>query len=182
MVFLTDFGFEWPVVTTRTASAPPVWRDAFLLRANWSLGLMRNGNRHSHGLSFSMMTEDLDALPHLIEYRYRNWLGGGHAIDAGLGLRRTSVWGGTDLVPAKGYSAMLGYTPTRWIGASIRYDRVKANDRAFTALALGLQSTRVSEYAFKFVGIAIVDGLLAKIGFERDTSSSSQHRSLPRRD
>jgi hypothetical protein len=33
----------------------------------------------------------------------------------------------------------------------------------------GVQSTRVSEYVFRGLALAIVDGLLAKIGIERDT-------------
>jgi hypothetical protein len=39
---------------------------------------------------------------------------------------------------------------------------------------LGVQSTRVSEYTFRLLALAIVDGLLARIGIERDTGDEEQ--------
>ena len=173
MVFLTDIGLDMPIWTTATTAPNPIYSKAFPVRLNWSIGLMRNGDRHSHGVSLSITSESSSQLPQIIEYRYRNWLGRGSAIDAAVGWKRNEVWEASGLDQSSGMTFMLGYTPTRWLGASVRYDFVKGDRRTHRAVMLGLQSTRVSEYVFKGMALAIVDGLLAKIGLERDSGEDS---------
>lgn len=167
MIFLTDFGAEFPVTSSRQPSAPPLYQRVFTERLSWSIGLMRNGHRHAHGVSISLVSENLSTFPMIVEYRYRNWLGGSHALDAGIGLRRSDAWIGSGLAPARGYTLMLGYSPTRWVGLTVRRDEVWANHAPYKSVMLGVNSTRVSEYAFKFVALALVDGLLGKIGLHR---------------
>ena len=168
MVFLTDIGFEFPLYSTTTTSTDPSHKKSFPIRAAWSIGLMRNGDRHSHGVSLGFTTETSRKFPQILEYRYRNWLGGGSAVDAGIGWKRNSVWLGSGQSNAQGMTFLLGYTPSRWVGANVRYDLVNAGGRTHRGVMLGVQSTRVSEYMFKGLALAIVDGLLAKIGFERE--------------
>lgn len=169
MVFLTDIGIDVPLYTTPSGAPNPSFSKSFPARLNWSLGLMRNGERHSHGVSIALTSENLSHAPQIIEYRYRNWLGPGSALDAGVGWKRNEVWQGTGLVPGQGMTFLFGYTPTRWIGATLRYDFVNAAGRTHRGVLLGVQSTRLSEYLFQGLALAIVDGLLARIGFERDT-------------
>jgi hypothetical protein len=167
MVFLTDIGVEFPLYSTPSNAPSGVFSKSFPARLNWSIGLMRNGTRHSHGISLSLTSENVSQIPQIIEYRYRNWLGGGSAIDAGIGWKRNEVYKGTGLVPGEGMTFLLGYTPSRWVGATVRYDFVNVRGRTFRGVLLGVQSTRTSEYVFKGLALAIVDGLLARIGFER---------------
>ena len=174
MVFLTDFGLEFPLYTTATTSPDPIFSKSFAPRLNWSIGLMRNGARHSHGVSLSLTSENTRQIPQIVEYRYRHWLGRGSAFDAAVGWKRNAVWQGAGHVDADGMTFLLGYTPTRWIGANVRYDFVNASGRTHRGVMLGVQSTRVSEYTFKFLALAIVDGLLARIGIERDTGDEEQ--------
>jgi hypothetical protein len=169
MVFLTDIGVDMPVWTTATTAPNPIYSKSFPLRVNWNIGLMRNGNRHSHGVSLALTSESMGQIPQIIEYRYRNWLGRGSAIDAAIGWKRNEVWEGPALTPAQGMTFLVGYTPTRWVGANLRYEFVNARGRTHRAVLFGVQSTRVSEYVFQGLALAIVDGLLAKIGIERDT-------------
>ena len=168
MVFLTDIGFELPLYTTATTSPDPHYSKSFPFRAAWSIGLMRNGDRHSHGVSLGFTSETSRQFPQIVEYRYRNWLGRGSAVDASIGWKRNSVWQGTGQANAQGMTFLLGYTPTRWVGANVRYDLVNAGGRTHRGVMLGVQSTRVSEYMFQGLALAIVDGLLAKIGIERE--------------
>ena len=174
MVFLTDIGVEFPLYSTPSDAPSGVYSKSFAARLNWSLGLMRNGDRHSHGISLSLTSEDLEYAPQIMEYRYRNWLGRGSAVDAGIGWKRNQVYKGAGLVRGEGMTFLLGYTPTRWVGASVRYDFVNAGGRTFRGVMLGVQSTRTSEYVFKGLALAVVDFLLAKIGFERDTGNEDQ--------
>jgi hypothetical protein len=174
MVFLTDIGFEFPLYTTATTSPDPHYSKSFPFRAAWSIGLMRNGDRHSHGVSLGFATESSRKFPQIVEYRYRSWLGRGSALDASIGWKRNSVWQDGGHANAQGMTFLLGYTPSRWVGANVRYDLVNAGGRTHRGVMLGIQSTRVSEYTFKFLALAIVDGLLAKIGIERDTGEEEQ--------
>lgn len=167
MVFLTDIGLDFPLYTTTSGASNPIYSKSFPIRANWSLGLMRNGNRHSHGISLSLTSENASQIPQIIEYRYRNWLGRGSAFDLGLGWKRNEVWQGAGLVAGQGMTFLIGYTPSRWVGATVRYDFVTVAGRIHRGLLLGVQSTRTSEYVFRGLALAIVDGLLGKIGFER---------------
>lgn len=175
MVFLTDIGFDAPLYTTVSGDPAARYnRQAFDLRLNWSLGLMRNGDRHSHGLSLSMTSESGLRIPMIAEYRYRQWRRYA-AVDAGIGLKRNDVWiDGAGLVPGTGLTTLLGVSPSRWIGASLRYETMRVRGKRVTGVMLGLQSTRVSEYAFQGIALAIVDGLLARIGLTRDEGDSNQ--------
>jgi hypothetical protein len=168
MVFLTDIGLEFPLYSTPSNAPSGVYSKSFPARVNWNIGLMRNGTRHSHGISLSLTSENASQIPQIVEYRYRNWLGRGSAVDAGIGWKRNEVYKGAGLVAGEGMTFLLGYTPSRWVGATVRYDFVNAGGRTFRGVMLGVQSTRTSEYVFKGLALAIVDGLLARIGFERD--------------
>ena len=164
MVFLTDIGVDFPLHTTRTTN--PRYRNAFPARLNWSIGLMRNGDRHSHGLSFGVTGETAGEFPGIVEYRYRYWLGPNSALDAGFGWKRHDVGQDDDLVQGNGMTFLAGFTPSRWFGANVRYEFLHAAGTTHRGLMLGVQSTRVSEYTFQFLGIAIRDWLLGLIGFE----------------
>ena len=170
MVFLTDFAVEAPLHTSMSNDLDAGYhKRAFVVRGNWSLGLMRNGERHSHGVSLSITTETGFRFPMIAEYRYRQWRRH-FAIDAGVGIKRRDVWiDNVGLVRGRGFTTLLGASPNRWVGANLRYEQMTVRGKRFTGVLLGLQSTRVSEYMFQGLALAIVDGLLAKIGLERDT-------------
>lgn len=166
MVFLTDIGIDMPLSTTSSHAPNPIYSKSFPARLNWSLGLMRNGDRHSHGVSLSITSDAGLRFPMIAEYRYRQWRNQ-FAIDAGLGLKRHEIWvdnGG--LVAGTGLTTMLGFSPSRWFGTSLRYETMRVRGQRFTGVMLGVQSTRVSEYAFQFLAIGIRDWLLGLIGFE----------------
>lgn len=167
MVFLTDFGFDGPLYTTKSRDPDAgYFKRAFDLRMNWSLGLMRNGDRHSHGVSLSVTSEAGLHFPMIAEYRYRQWRDH-FAFDAGVGLKRHEVWvDNVGLVRGSGVTTMFGVSPNRWFGTSVRYETMKVRGQRFTGVLLGVQSTRVSEYAFQFLGIAFRDWLLGLIGIE----------------
>ena len=167
MVFLTDFGLDGPLHTTTSRDpAARYYNRAFDLRMNWSIGLMRNGDRHSHGVSLAVTSEAGLTFPMIAEYRYRRWLNQ-FALDAGVGLKRHDVWiDNVGLTRGNGLTTLLGISPSRWIGASLRYETMKVRGQRFTGVMLGVQSTRVSEYTFRFLGIALRDWLLGLIGFE----------------
>ena len=169
MIFLTDFGFDFPITTTRAKDpAARFYNRDFDVRMMWSWGLMRNGDRHSHGVSLAITSEAARAIPMIAEYRYRQWRGP-MTFDAGLGLKRHQVWiDNTGLVEGRGITTMLGASPNRWIGLSLRYEQMRVRNTTHRGFLVGVQSTRVSEYAFQLLGIAIVDGLLGMIGLERE--------------
>ena len=175
MVFLTDFGIEAPLHTTRSNDPNArYYKRAFDVRGSWSVGLMRNGERHSHGVSLALTTEAGTRFPMIAEYRYRQWRR--HvAIDAGIGLKQQDVWiDNVGLIRGRGFTTLLGASPNRWVGANLRYEQMTVRGKRFTGIMLGVQSTRVSEYIFQGLALAIVDGLLARIGLERDTGDSEQ--------
>ena len=166
MVFLTDIGVEFPLHATPTTSPNRYFSKSFATRLNWSIGLMRNGERSSHGIALSVTSENTSQIPQLVEYRYRRWLPRGNAVDAGFGWKRNSIYHSTGELPADGMTFFVGFTPSRWIGATVRYDHINALGRPHRGVMLGAHSTRVSEYAFKFLAIGLRDWLLGLIGFE----------------
>jgi hypothetical protein len=172
MVFLTDFGIDFPISTTRAADpGARFYARDFDVRMAWSIGLMRNGRRHSHGVSFALTSEPARAIPMIAEYRYRQWRGP-MTFDAALGLKRHEVWiDKTGLVEGRGLTTMLGASPSRWIGLSLRYERMRVRGTTRRGVLVGLQSTRASEHVFRIIALGIVDALLGSIGFERDTTS-----------
>ena len=175
MVFLTDFGFDGPLYTTRSRDpAARYFKRSFDLRLNWNIGLMRNGGRHSHGVSFAVTSEPTLTFPMLAEYRYRQWRGP-VALDAGVGFKRHQVWiDNAGLADGRGVTTMLGVSPNRWFGLSLRYEQLGARGTTHRGVLLGIQSTRVSEYSFQFLGIAFRDWLLGLIGFEWGTGDESE--------
>ena len=107
------------------------------------------------------------SIPMVLEYRYRNWLGESLAADVALGYKRNGFrdpaqW----VVPGKGLTTMIALTPNRWIGVSARADFMRAAGIDRRGLLLGVQSTRVSEEAFKLVLVTAVRALLEKIGID----------------
>ena len=180
MVFLTDFGFDGPIHTTKSKDPAARYYDrAFDFRMNWSIGLMRNGDRHSHGVSLSVTSEAGLTFPMIAEYRYRQWRNQ-FAIDAGVGLKRHEVWvDNAGLVPGTGLTTMLGFSPSRWFGTTLRYETMQVRGQRFTGVMLGVQSTRVSEYAFRFLAIGIRDWLLGLIGFEWEGEGEAEGETPP---
>jgi hypothetical protein len=163
--FLTDIGIEHPVAATKHPRAPgnPA---AFHTRLVWTIGLMGVTGRHAHGATVSLVSEAADRVPFMLEYRYRNWLGGSSALDLSLGYRRRGFNDtGLGVVPAKGFTGALTYAPNRWVGLTTRADflRVAGEDRR--AIYLGISSTRISEEALKFTLVAVVQLLLERVGF-----------------
>ena len=127
------------------------------------------GRRHSTGLAVAITSEETNHFGSLnvVEWRYRNWVNSVSALDIGVGYKANGVRPpGTGLVDARGVTAMLGYTPTRWIGISARGDWVRARGQTHHGILLGLQSTRVSEHIFRVLAIGAVRALLAEIGIE----------------
>ena len=163
--FLTDIGIETPMFSTRTRDAGRL-RGAFPMRLMWSIGLMGTSGRHSHGGAIAVTSDETVNAGLVIEYRYRNWLGGDGAFDAGLGYRRGSVSLSGETVQARGVTLLAGYTPNRWIGVTLRGDLLRARGRPHSALMIGATSTRASEFMFRAVFIEIVRALFAKIGVE----------------
>lgn len=173
MVFLTDIGLEFPLYATPTTSRKPYQSKSFPPRLNWSIGLMRNGDRHSHGIALSVTSENTSQMPHLVEYRYRRWLSRNSAVDAGFGWKRNSIHHSAGELPSDGMTFFAGFTPSRWFGATIRYDHINALGRPHRGIMLGAQSTRVSEYTFQLMAIALRDWLLGLIGFEWESEPES---------
>lgn len=167
--FLTEIGVDFPMLSTRRDDPATLARRDFGARMMWSFGIMGTKGRHSHGGVFSFGPEGGvdERIPHSFEYRYRNWLNEGTAVDAGIGYRATGMWkNGTGLIPAKGVTAMVAFTPNRWIGVSLRGELVRSGGRERRALLAGVQSTRGSEFALKWTAILIVRTALQAIGFE----------------
>lgn len=172
--FLTDFAFEMPLASTRRADAPNVAegrRPDIPMRAVWTFGFMGTKGRHSHGGAVSLTSEEIGraSLPFTAEWRYRNWLGTSAAVDAAIGYKSAPMWkNGTGLVPARGMTMMVGFTPNRWVGVSARVDLMRVDGRTPRAVLLGIQSTRVSEEFIRLVAVEMLRAALAKIGFELD--------------
>lgn len=162
--FLTDIGVETPMFSRSRASGRH--RSAFPMRLMWSVGLMGTSGRHSHGGAIAVTSDETANTGMVIEYRYRNWLGGDGAFDAGLGYRRGSVHLASETVQARGVTLLAGYTPNRWIGVTLRGDLMRAHGRSHNALMIGVTSTRASEFMFRAVFIELVRALFAKIGIE----------------
>jgi hypothetical protein len=163
--FLTDIGIETPMFSTRTRDGGR-YRGAFPMRLMWSIGMMETSGRHSHGGALAVTSDETVNAGMVIEYRYRNWLGGDGAFDAGMGYRRGSVRDSSEMVRARGVTLLAGYTPNRWIGVTVRGDLLRAQGRSHNALMIGVTSTRASEFMFRAVFIEIVRALFAKIGVE----------------
>lgn len=168
--FVTDIGIEVPLRSTRTADPAAGHRKVdFPTRVVWTFGFMGTRGRHSTGPAISITTEEVQNTfaPNIYEWRYRNWLAGSPAIDVGLGYKVNEVWEqGVGLVGARGITAMLGYTPTRYIGLSARGDFVRSPSRNHRAVLVGVQSTRLSELMIKHLFIGVIRALLASIGIE----------------
>ena len=163
--FLTDIGIETPMFSTRTRDAGRL-RGAFPMRLTWSVGFMGTSGRHSHGGALAATSDETVSAGMVIEYRYRNWLGGDGAFDAGLGYRRGAVRDASEMVRASGVTLLAGYTPNRWIGVTLRGDLLRARGRAHNALMIGATSTRASEFMFRAVFIEMVRALLGSIGID----------------
>ena len=142
------------------------------IRLLWSVGFMGTKGRHSHGGVATLVGEDLDGdhIPWMLEYRYRNWLTRSAAVDAGIGYKSTTLWHGGrgDYVHAGGPTMLLAFTPSRWIGVSLRYDLANGPGVSQRMLSVGAQSTRGSEYLFRFTAIALWRAALGAIGIEVD--------------
>ena len=168
--FLTDIGIEFPV--RQTSHPDPFVRGSrardFDVRPVWTMGFMGTRGQHAHGPTVSLVGEFVPTgLPFMLEYRYRNWLGPSAAVDVSLGYKRTGFYEtGNNLVLGKGLTAMIAWTPNRWIGLNARADIMRAASRDRRALLLGVESTRVSEYMFRIVLVETMRFLLASIGIE----------------
>ena len=166
--FLTEFGVEAPLYSSRSLQAGRMRRD-FPLRLVWSFGFMGTTGRHSHGGAVALTSDWMpdDGVPFIVEYRYRNWLDASAAMDASVGFKRSGVHHAPDAsVTANGVTAMVGYTPNRWIGLSLRGDVVRARGRNHHAIMAGVQSTRASEFIVRGFFVAAVRALLGAIGLE----------------
>jgi hypothetical protein len=176
--FLTEFGIDHPLFSTRRNDRSPVglsrWRSGiqpdFNTRVTWTFGFMGTRGSDSHGATFSLVgeTESMTSrVPFTLEYRYRRWLRGSSAFDASAGYRTADVWkDGTGLVSARGITAMAGYTFNPYIGVSVRGDLLRSSGRTRRAIALGARSTRLSEVFIKYTAIAVARAALAAIGIE----------------
>lgn len=172
--FLTDLGIELPLRSTHHVDpADPAARGGrhadFQTRLVWTFGFMATKGRHSHGGAVSITSEETRSpgIPNVIEWRYRNWLGASAAVDVGVGYKANEVWApGVGLVGARGVTAMLAYTPMRYVGVSVRADLVRARGRDHRALLVGLQSTRLSEVMIKHTFLLIIRTMLGAIGVE----------------
>lgn len=170
--FITDFGIEVPVASTRRADAAGVRGGRgpdFGIRGLWTFGFMGTKGRHSHGATVSFLIDETTAesVPYTLEWRYRNWLGRSAAVDAAIGYKRAHMWqNGAGLVPARGMTMLVAITPNRWIGVSARVDLMRVDGRTPRALLLGVQSTRVSEEFIRFVAVEMLRAALARIGVE----------------
>ena len=167
--FLTQIGMEIPVLGTRRNDPAERARRDFGARFAWSFGFMGTKGRHSHGGTFSFSSEPMadERIPHVVEYRYRNWVHATGAIDAAVGYKVADVWkNGTGLVRGRGMTAMVGFTANRWVGVSVRGDLIRAAGRERRGLMLGVHSTRGSELAIKYTAILMARTALAAIGIE----------------
>jgi hypothetical protein len=172
--FLTDFGVEVPLRSTRhvdPANGRP--RADFSERLIWTFGFMGTKGRHSFGPAISVTSEEFLGV-NIIEGRYRNWLGRSAAIDAAVGFKANDVrHAGGDRVRARGVTAMLGFTPNRYIGVSVRGDLVRARERNHRAILVGATSTRFSEIAMKNVVLWTLRTMLGAIGVELEDPDAS---------
>lgn len=166
--FLTDIGVEFPVAYTRQPNSSFGYDGDFDIRFVWTIGVMGNRGRHSHGGAVSLVGVGAnEGFPFTLAYRYRNWLGESAAVDLSLGYIQHGFYGiGRETHRGKGVTTMIAWTPNRWIGLSARGDFMRAGGRDRRALMLGVQSTRVSEYAFRFVLVEGLRALLGQIGIE----------------
>ena len=164
--FLTDVSIETPVYSSRSTDGVGVLRRDFPVRLAWSVGFMATVGRHSHGGALAITSEETTSAGTVIEYRYRNWLGGEGAFDAGVGYRRGSVRSAGEFARADGGTVMAGYTPNRWIGVTLRGDMMRARGRTHHALMLGATSTRASEFMFRAVLYGAIRALLGSIGID----------------
>lgn len=165
---LTDFGVEVPVRSARFRATDGSMQREFATRLVWTFGVMGNAGRYSHGgaLSFTAGTTT-DGIGSIVEYRIRNWLSRSAAVDAALGYESADVWNpGAGWARGRGLTAMLAFTPTRFVGLSARGSLLRSRGTSHSALLLGVQSTRASEFIVRAVFITIVRELLGKIGIE----------------
>lgn len=162
--FLTEIGVETPLRSSRSRR-DGVTRPDFAPRLNWAIGLMASSGRNSHGGAIAM-TSELGSSINIAEYRYRRWMGTS-TLDVGIGYKTNDV---PDSLGAqrrgKGATAMLGYTPNRWIGVQLRGEWVRSRGRTHHALLVGVQSTRVSEYVFRGLFYAAIRALFERFGIE----------------
>jgi hypothetical protein len=168
--FLTELGVHVPIATTghRDPAGPSGAMKDFPTRVTWTFGLMATTGPHSHGGAFSITTEEGAAI-NLVEYRYRRWLTSTSTIDAGLGFKTNAIWQpGEGFVPARGGTVMLGFTPSHWVGASIRADVVRARGATHRGVLAGLHSTRASEWLARVIVVEVFRALLGAIGIELD--------------
>jgi hypothetical protein len=171
--FLTEFGVEQPLASTKHVDTSGARRTDFAVRAVWTFGFLGTKGRHSNGVVLSLRTESAETVPFALEWRYRNWLSQRASIDAGLGYQTNQVWEpGVGLVNGRGVTAMIGFTPSTYVGFSLRTDVIRARHRDHRALMIGVQSTRLSEVFIKYAAIGVARALLAKIGIELETEDN----------
>lgn len=167
--FVTDIGVEVPVYTTRRREPlrSPSGRD-FGTRLVWGIGFMRNFGDRAMGPVASITSDNATrGLPWMAEWRYRQWLSATGAVDVGVGYKTSSVWqAGAGELRGRGVTAMVGWTPNRWIGLSARTDLVAARGQTHRAVLLGVESTRSSELLARMIVVELWRALLAKIGVE----------------
>jgi hypothetical protein len=169
--FLTDMGVEFPLHSTRLGepTASGRRRSDFGTRLMWTFGVMGTKGRQSHGAAFSIASELSSSafFPYTFEYRYRNWVTSTSALDGGLGYKTHEVWvDGVGAVKGHGMTAMLAFTPSRFIGVNARFDLIRARGTNHSAVLLGLQSTRLSEVMMRFVFVETIRAVLGRIGIE----------------
>jgi hypothetical protein len=177
--FVTDIGLEYPLYTTRRTQPVKSLGDLdFDLRMVWTLGVMRNIGRHATGPAVSITSEPpIGRLPWMLEWRYRNWLNSNSAVDVGVGYKTNSVWQNGEELKGRGVTAMVAWTPNRWIGVSARTDIVGARGRTHRAIMIGAQSTRASEFILRTLPGAIMRELLARIGVEWENETNEESTS-----
>lgn len=174
--FITEFGLEVPVWTTRRrdfsaagrARGDGTRRD-FGLRPVWTFGFMGTKGPNSHGGTLSLTGDEQlgEAIQVTVEYRYRRWLQRAMALDGALGYRATKTWkDSVGLVPAKGLTAMAGFTPNRYVGVLVRADLVRGGGRTTRGLGVGITSQWVSERFIQVVAIGLLREALRAIGLE----------------
>ena len=166
---VTDIGFEFPAYTTRRAvpTMPGTTTD-FGTRLVWSFGFMNNVRGDAMGPVFSLAPElERAGVPWMLEWRYRRWQSATRAIDFGLGYKSNQVRvEGERELRGRGATAMVGWTPSRWIGVNARFELIAAGGNVHRALLVGVTSTRSSEFLTRALVVEIWRAMLAKIGIE----------------
>jgi hypothetical protein len=168
--FLTELGIDVPLKTTRRddpLSGDPR-RPDFVTRVVWTMGLMGNDGRNSYGGAVSLTSDDFaEGLPFVVEARYKRWVGSSATADAGLGYKNANVWqAGRGFVHASGATAMVGFTPNRFVGVRVRADIAHGGGRTARMVSVGATSGWLSENFIRVTALAIVRAIFGKIGID----------------